>query len=74
MHEASRVEPQANGGRVFVVIVIPFKSKRWGSTKTCRLWYSLISYGDIGKFIKNCIESKFAEKKKETSNQMKAKG
>ena len=57
MHEASRVEPQANGGRVFVVIVIPFKSKRWGSTKTCRLWYSLISYGDIGKFIKNCIMS-----------------
>ena len=52
MHEASRVEPQANGGRVFVVIVIPFKSKRWGSTKTCRLWYSLISYGDIGKFKK----------------------
>ena len=52
MHEASRVEPQANGGRVFVVIVIPFKSIRWESTKICRVWYSLISYGDIGKFIK----------------------
>ena len=25
-------------------------------------------------YLENCIESKFAEKKKETSNQMKAKG